>query len=71
VYGQAVTQGFVPDVHCPIGAPREAIVKITLAEHGGINGERLWRPAQLGCRPTYENELFKKYIQGGFAQKET
>ena len=67
--GQKITQGFVPDVHCPTGAPRESFVKITRAEPGGINGERLWRPARLGLRPTYENETLKKYLAGKFVER--
>lgn len=66
VFGQKVTQGFVPDVHCPTGAPRESMVKITRAEPGGIGGQGLWRPAALGLRPTYETPQLKKYFAGGF-----
>ena len=68
LFGQKVTQGFVPDVHCPTGAPREAMVKITKAEPGGIDGEKLWRPAQLGLRPGYESPLLKRFIAGQFAE---
>ncbi|MEX0777744.1 MAG: molybdopterin-dependent oxidoreductase [Phycisphaeraceae bacterium] len=63
---QVITQGFVPDVHCPTGAPREALVKIARAEAGGLNGKGLWRPAQLGLRPTYETPALKRYIAGGY-----
>jgi nitrate reductase / nitrite oxidoreductase, alpha subunit len=56
----------VPDVHCPTGAPREAMVKITRAEPGGIGGVGLWRPAALGLRPTYESTALKKFFEGGF-----
>ncbi len=66
---QDMTQGFVPDVHCPTGAPREAMVKITRAEAGGLNGKGLWRPAANGLRPTYESELIKKFIAGQFSKK--
>ncbi|MCC7337381.1 MAG: molybdopterin-dependent oxidoreductase [Pirellulaceae bacterium] len=65
---QDMTKGFVPDVHCPTGAPREAMVKITRAEPGGIGGQGLWRPASLGLRPTYESELLKKFMAGSFCQ---
>lgn len=65
---QDMTKGFVPDVHCPTGAPREAMVKITRAEPGGIGGKGLWRPASLGLRPTYESELLKKFMAGSFCQ---
>ena len=67
--GQKVTKGFVPDVHCPTGAPRESMVKISLAEPGGVNGERLWRPARLGLRPTYESALLRRFIAGKFVQR--
>jgi nitrate reductase alpha subunit len=65
--GQRVTQGFVPDVHCPTGAPRESFVKITRAEAGGIGGEGLWHPVELGFRPTYESDALKRFIDGEFA----
>jgi nitrate reductase alpha subunit len=66
IYGQAIGTGFLPDVHCPTGAPREAIVKITKAEPGGLEGKGLWRPAALGIRPQYESEEMKQYLAGGF-----
>jgi len=67
--GQKMTQGFVPDVHCPTGAPREAMVKITKAEAGGLDGKGLWRPAELGWRPTYESEALIQFIAGKFITK--
>lgn len=66
MYGQGIGKGFEPDIHCPVGAPREAFVKITKAEAGGMNGEGLWRPASLGYRPTYENKAMKAYLKGRF-----
>lgn len=67
--GHAMGQGFLPDSHCPTGAPRESIVKITRAEPGGLNGKGLWRPADLGLRPGYESEAMKKYLKGEFTKK--
>ncbi len=64
--GQKMAQGFVPDVHCPTGAPREAYVKITKAEAGGLGGEGLWAPAAKGLRPTYERDSLKQFIAGQF-----
>ena len=66
LFGQEVGKGFLPDVHCPTGAPREAVVKITRAEPGGFNQEGLWRPAALGLRPRYESEAMKAYLEGRF-----
>ncbi len=66
LFGQGIGKGFLPDVHCPTGAPREAIVKITRAEAGGIDKAGLWRPASLGIRPRYESSSMSRYLTGGF-----
>ena len=66
MFGQEIGKGFLPDVHCPTGAPRESIVKITKAEPGGLGGQGLWRPASLGYRPRYESESMSRYLSGGF-----
>jgi nitrate reductase alpha subunit len=68
MFGQQVTRGFLPDVHCPVGAPREAYVKLTKAEEGAASGKGLWRPAALGYRPSYENDAMKVYLKGNFIQ---
>lgn len=65
---QGITQGFEPDVHSPTGAPREAMVKITRAEQGGIDAP-LWRPAALGLRPTYESDALKKFLRGDYSEQ--
>ncbi|MBM3287150.1 MAG: molybdopterin oxidoreductase [Candidatus Eisenbacteria bacterium] len=67
LFGQTINKGFLPDVHCPTGAPREAIVKITRAEPGGLGAMGLWRPAASGLRPRYESAAMKQYLAGGFA----
>lgn len=67
-FGQLVGKGFLADSHCPTGAPREAIVKITRAEPGGIDGHKTWRPAELGLRPGYENAALRRYLSGGFTK---
>lgn len=69
-FGQTIGQGFAADIHCPVGAPKESFVKITRAEPGGADLKSLWRPAQLGYRPTYESEEMKKYLAGGFIEVE-
>ncbi len=66
IFGQAIGQGFAPDIHCPTGAPREAIVKITRAEPGGLGGKGLWRVAELGLRPGYESPALQRYLAGEF-----
>jgi nitrate reductase / nitrite oxidoreductase, alpha subunit len=69
VAGQKLGKGFLPDVHCPTGAPRESIVKITRAEPGGIGAKGLWRPAATGYRPRYENAAFRRYLGGGWVKE--
>jgi nitrate reductase alpha subunit len=71
LFGQEIGKGFLPDVHCPTGAPRESIVKISRAEPGGIEGKGLWRPADLGLRPRYESEAMKKYLGGAYLARST
>ena len=66
IFGQAIGKGFLPDVHCPTGAPREAIVKITRAEPGGVDRNGDWRPVTLGIRPRNESAAMRKYLGGGF-----
>jgi nitrate reductase alpha subunit len=67
--GQTMGKGFLPDSHCPTGAPRESIVKITRAEPGGLGAKGLWRPAALGLRPGYERSALKTFLSGGFIKK--
>jgi nitrate reductase alpha subunit len=69
MFGQGVQKGFEPDIHCPVGAPREAFVKITKAEPGGLGGRGLWRPAAMGFRPSYESPVMKDYLHGRFARR--
>jgi nitrate reductase alpha subunit len=64
-----MTQGFVPDVHCPTGAPRESMVRITKAEDGGAGGAKLWRPARAGLRPGYESTTLRRFIAGDFVRR--
>jgi nitrate reductase alpha subunit len=64
--GPLIKTGFAADVHCPTGAPKESFVKLSKAEPGGINGTKLWGPAESGLRPTYENEAMKRFLGGGY-----
>jgi len=71
MFGQQMEKGFASDIHCPVGAPREAFVKITKAEDGGMGGKGKWRPASLGFRPTYENKAMTEYLKGKFMKKKS
>ena len=70
MFGQGMRKGFEPDIHCPTGAPREAFVKISKAEAGGLDKKGLWRPAAMGIRPKYESEAMKRYLAGGFFKQQ-
>lgn len=63
--GQVIGKGFLPDVHCANGAPRESFVRFVKAEDGAVKGGR-WRPAELGFRVGYESDAMKVFLRGGF-----
>ena len=65
-FGQVIGKGFAADVHCATGAPKESFVKIEKSEDGGTDGAKLWRPAELGFRPGYENKAMQEFLKGGF-----
>ena len=65
LFGQQLGKGFLADTHCPTGAPREALVKITKAESGGLNGQGRWRPVEKGLRATNESADYRRYLDGG------
>jgi nitrate reductase alpha subunit len=66
MFGHEIGKGFMPDIHCPTGAPRESIVKISRAEPGGLDARGLWRPASEGLRPRYESNAMQRYLDGDF-----
>ncbi len=65
MFGQEIGKGFAADIHCAVGAPKEAFVKAVKAEPGGVDMP-LWRPAHLGFRPGYESAAVKAYLNGEF-----
>jgi len=68
-FGQLMGKGYEADVHTVVGAPKESFVKLEKAEDGGLDSKGLWFPAKEGLRPTYESDLMKRYLTGGFYQK--
>ena len=67
--GQALGKGFAIDVHGAIGAPREAMGRITRAEPGGIGGSGAWRPVTLGLRPARPGAAMKKFLNAAYVQR--
>jgi nitrate reductase alpha subunit len=66
--GQSIGQGFEPDVHCTVGAPRESFVRISKAENGGLNGNGEWEPTSRGLTPGNENDAMKRYLAGAYTR---
>jgi len=67
LFNQTIGKGFAAEVHCAVGAPKEAVAKYTRAEAASPDGS-LWRPAKLGLRPTYENTAMKAFLNGDFIE---
>jgi len=70
----AVEEGVKPQILDAIAnalrwRDEESLVKITLAEKGGIGGEGVWGPVESGMTPGHENEDMKRYIAGGFVEE--
>ena len=68
--GQNVGVGFAADIHCANGAPKESFVKVEKAEDAGEDGEGLWRPAEMGLRPGYEDDAMERYLAGDYVTRE-
>ncbi len=64
-----LVKGFTVDTHTPTGAHKESLVKVTLAEKGGLDGKGVWDPVKTKMTPGHENETMKRYIRGGFTKE--
>ncbi|MHC4788403.1 MAG: hypothetical protein ACYS8K_04260, partial [Planctomycetota bacterium] len=64
-----LVKGFTVDTHTPTGAPKESLVKVSLAERGGLGGKGLWKPVESGMTPANENETMKRFLKGGFVEE--
>lgn len=54
------------DNHAINTVPKECLVRVTKAEDGGLGGKGVWKPGTDGMSPDAENEVMKKYLEGGF-----
>jgi nitrate reductase alpha subunit len=65
-----VFMGFIfggeADNHGVNTVPKECLVSITKAEDGGPGGHGPWKPGTDGLSPDAENEVMKRYLEGGF-----
>ena len=55
------------DNHAVNTVPKEALVKVTKAENGGLGGKGVWGPTLSGMAPDNEDEAMKMYLAGGYS----
>jgi len=58
--------GFDVDNHAINTVPKEALIKITKAEDGGLGGKGIWEPATRGYGPGEDTPENSKYLTGGY-----
>jgi nitrate reductase alpha subunit len=61
--------GYEPDNHAVNTVPKETLVKVTFAEHGGPDGKGLWKPGTTGQTPGKESEAMVRYLSGGYVKE--
>ena len=52
------------DNHAINTVPKETLVRVSKAEHGGLGGKGIWKPATTGYTPDNENETMTLYLAG-------
>jgi len=68
--GQGIGEGQGNDVYGVNTPYKEALVRLTKAEDGGIGGHGKWAPALTGLTPGDESDLMKRYLKGSFVKGE-
>lgn len=56
--------GYENDNHALNTVPKEALVKLTRAEPGGLGGQGRWRPGTTGMSPGNEAAAMRRYLSG-------
>ena len=62
--------GYEPDNHAVNTVPKETLVRVELAEAGGLGGQGLWLPATTGRSPGKESKEMVDYLLGRFVRLE-
>jgi nitrate reductase alpha subunit len=62
--GMGFIFGFDVDNHAINTVPKETLVRITLAEAGGLGGEGIWSGATTGKSPGAETRFMQDYLAG-------
>ena len=60
--------GYEPDNHAVNTVPKETLVRISFAEHGGLGGRGTWAPARTGRTPAAEDATMRAYLAGRFVE---
>jgi nitrate reductase alpha subunit len=64
--GQGIGQGQGNDVYGVNTPYKEALVKLTKAEDGGLGGQGPWEPVLTGFTPGHESPVMKDYLLGNY-----
>ena len=56
--------GYENDNHALNTVPKETLVKVTLAEPGGLGGQGRWVPGTTGYSPGNESDAMRRYLAG-------
>jgi nitrate reductase alpha subunit len=56
--------GFEGDNHGLNTVPKETLIKIEVAEAGGLDGVGVWEPATSGFAPANEDDFMRRYLAG-------
>ncbi|HUG08229.1 MAG TPA: molybdopterin-dependent oxidoreductase [Acidimicrobiia bacterium] len=62
--GMGFIFGFDVDNHAINTVPKETLVRITLAERGGLGGSGVWSGATTGNSPGGESRFMQRYLSG-------
>ncbi|MEZ4552277.1 MAG: molybdopterin-dependent oxidoreductase [Dehalococcoidia bacterium] len=64
--GMGFIFGFDVDNHAINTVPKEALIRVTRSEAGGVDRQSPWAPGQSGNAPGGEDARMLKYLGGGF-----
>lgn len=67
--GQGISQGQGNDAYGVNTPYKEALVKLTKAESGGIGGKGRWAPTLTGFTPGNESQTMLDYIAGKYLKQ--
>jgi nitrate reductase alpha subunit len=69
--GQGISQGQGNDAYGVNTPYKEALVRLTKAEDGGLDGHGPWEPTLTGFTPGNESQTMRRYMSGGYLKRKT